>query len=138
MTESAAVLFANEAFYQAFAEGDAEAMEALWAEGVAVCCVHPGWNALLGREAVIESWRAILTHPEAPPVMAFNARVQLFAPVAPLALVTCNEVIGENLLAASNLFVHERGVWRLCHHHSGPIAEAPEVEEAEPGEGTMH
>jgi hypothetical protein len=138
MTESPAVLFANEAFYQAFAEGDAEAMDALWAEDVAVSCVHPGWNSLIGREDVMESWRAILSHPEAPAVMAFNARVQLFTPVAPMALVTCNEVIGENLLAASNLFVHEHGVWRLCHHHSGPSAEPPEVEEAEPGDGTMH
>jgi hypothetical protein len=36
MTDSAAVLDANEAFYRAMREGDLDAMAALWARGRAV------------------------------------------------------------------------------------------------------
>ena len=52
----------NESYYQAFAARDLAAMEALWApEGVA--CVHPGWPALIGRKAVIGSYRDIFAIP---------------------------------------------------------------------------
>ncbi|MEK6609286.1 MAG: nuclear transport factor 2 family protein, partial [Myxococcota bacterium] len=47
------VLAANESFYAAFAARDADAMEALWATGVPVACVHPGWDAIRGREDVV-------------------------------------------------------------------------------------
>jgi hypothetical protein len=36
------VLFANEAFYRAFADRDIDAMDALWARGEPVLCIHPG------------------------------------------------------------------------------------------------
>ena len=56
MSEHAAVNFANEAFYVAFSTRDLEAMDALWARQAPVTCIHPGWNALTGRDAVMESW----------------------------------------------------------------------------------
>ena len=46
MSELDAILFANEAFYHAFADGDSAAMEALWASQTPVCCIHPGWGAI--------------------------------------------------------------------------------------------
>ncbi len=49
-------LFANEAFYLAFAEGDGQAMQALWSCRNELVCIHPGWAALTEREAVLESW----------------------------------------------------------------------------------
>ena len=55
-----AVLAANAAFYRAFAERDVAAMDALWARSVPVACIHPGWQVLNGREAVMASWRGIL------------------------------------------------------------------------------
>ena len=59
----AAILAANTAFYSAFNDHDLEAMAALWSSSPELTCVHPGWNVLRGREAVIESWRAILGNP---------------------------------------------------------------------------
>src|SRR5687768_7948192 len=59
----AAILEANEAFYRAFNEKDADAMDRIWAESGEVACIHPGWNVLEGREAVMDSWRGILSNP---------------------------------------------------------------------------
>ncbi|TMA07756.1 MAG: DUF4440 domain-containing protein, partial [Deltaproteobacteria bacterium] len=54
------VLEANAAFYAAFTQRDADAMDVLWAREVPVACLHPGWEPLSGREEVVSSWRRIL------------------------------------------------------------------------------
>ena len=61
-----AVLFANEAFYRAFADRDIAAMEEIWASEAPVACIHPGWSPVIGRERVLASWRAILANPASP------------------------------------------------------------------------
>jgi hypothetical protein len=83
-----------------------------------VTCIHPGWGALHGRTAVLESWHAILANPEQPRIVAGGAEVRL---LGDLALVLCRELVGGNPLAATNLFVREAGGWKLLHHHSGPV-----------------
>jgi ketosteroid isomerase-like protein len=115
-----AILAANEAFYRAFTGGDAEGMSTLWAEHHPVACSHPGRAALHGREAVLASWAAILGAPEPTRVQITRAAATVLGDTA--ALVTCIEHIGEAELAASNVFVLERGAWRLVHHHAGPLA----------------
>lgn len=124
MLEREAILFANDAFYEAFRARDFEAMAAIWADSAPVACIHPGWEALHGREAVLRSWRAILSGDGAPPGPRCRA-----ARVLPLgedaAAVLCYEEIGRSLLAATNLFVREAGAWRLAHHQAGPTRLAP-------------
>ncbi|MGH7125410.1 MAG: nuclear transport factor 2 family protein, partial [Stellaceae bacterium] len=68
-TEADALLAANLAFYRAFTAHDVAAMEHVWAAETPVLCLHPGWELLRGRGAVMESWRQILTNPEAPRVV---------------------------------------------------------------------
>src|SRR5438128_8412277 len=48
------VLEANAAFYAAFAQRDADAMDALWAREVPVACLHPGWHPWPGAR---REWR---------------------------------------------------------------------------------
>jgi ketosteroid isomerase-like protein len=115
----AAVIAANRAFYLAFAERDAEAMAQIWAREHVVLCIHPGRGALHGRDAVMASWRAILDGAEAPAIEITDAEVAVWGEAA---LVTCIEHIGESKVAATNVFVLERGAWRLAHHHAGLIA----------------
>ncbi|HYS08327.1 MAG TPA: nuclear transport factor 2 family protein [Myxococcales bacterium] len=113
------VLEANSAFYAAFARGDAEAMDALWAREAPVACLHPGWELLQGREAVVESWRRILLGGGAPAGIrceSASAHVQ-----GDWAWVVCAEVLPAGKLAATNLFVREEGLWRLVHHHASPM-----------------
>jgi ketosteroid isomerase-like protein len=128
MSESAAVLFVNQAFYAAFRDRDLETMEALWAHEAPVACVHPGWQALAGREAVMESWDDILTNPSAPEIHCHDAEAFMLGDTA---LVICYEVIDEAVLVASNLFVREAGSWRLVHHQAGPCNAPPGFAEDE-------
>lgn len=112
------VIEANAAFYAAFAARDMATLEDLWSRRTAVTCIHPGWNVLSGRDAVIESWDAILSNPEQPRIVAGGAQVALLGDTA---IVICRELVSGNPLAATNVFVREDGKWRLAHHHSGPV-----------------
>lgn len=115
-----AVLTANRAFYDAFADRNAGAMAQLWARDHIVMCIHPGWTPLHGRDAVIGSWRSILQSPEPPEVRFTDAAAVVLG--GDVALVTCVEHVGETQIAATNVFALESGEWRLVHHHAGPVA----------------
>jgi ketosteroid isomerase-like protein len=117
-TDEQSVLDTNAAFYAAFAGRDMAALDELWSRHLAVTCIHPGWNVLSGRDAVIESWDAILSNPEQPRIVAGGAQVTL---LGDSAIVICRELVSGNPLAATNIFVREDGKWRLAHHHSGPV-----------------
>lgn len=113
------ILAANAAFYKAFAEGDMAAMANVWARHAPVACVHPGCAPLMGREAVLASWRDLLRAPEPVQIRVQNIGVQGHGDAA---LVLCGEVVnGRAALAASNLFIREEGEWRLVLHQSGQI-----------------
>ncbi len=134
MSDTAELLFANEAFYHVFRSRDLAAMEALWARRAPIACVHPGWHALHGREAVMESWDGILSNPEAPSVDCRGARAHL---LGELGVVLCYEIIGRSVLTATNLFLREDGAWRMVHHHAGPCGAAPAELAEEPPEEPM-
>ena len=123
MTDQDAVLAANLEFYRAFAARDLAGMEALWARTAPVACLHPGWAALFEREAILASWEAILSHPEAPRVACFDERVYVYGDAA---LVLCEEELAGGTLAASNFFVREAGEWRIVHHQAGQIVRRPD------------
>jgi len=118
MTDNDAVLAANLEFYRAFAARDLAAMDGLWAQRAPVACLHPGWTPLKDRNAIIESWRGILSNPDAPRIACFDEQVFLYDNVA---LVVCEEELDGGTLAASNLFIREDDEWRIVHHHAGQI-----------------
>lgn len=115
------VLEAHAAFYDAFAERDMDAMEEVWAQAAPVSCIHPGWSLLVGREAVIESWRSILEGPAAPDVVCSREFVHLFGDTA---LVLCVETLVDGQLMATNVFVRELDHWKMVHHQAGLISSA--------------
>lgn len=127
MNAIAELLRSNAAFYDAFATHDIESMDELWARGVDVTCIHPGWPPLFGRVDVMDSWRSILLGGEAPDVICDDPRA---TQVGEVGLVTCFEQIDDQLLVASNAFVLQEGVWQLAHHHAGPVS--AELESDEP------
>jgi len=118
-SDEANVLAANHAFYEAFAQGDVRALEAIWAQRVPVACIHPGWGALHGRDEVMASWRAILNGGSGP------TGLRCTHPVASVlgdsAYVVCGEIVQGTELVATNLFVREDGAWRLVHHQASPV-----------------
>jgi ketosteroid isomerase-like protein len=113
------VLEANEAFYRAFNQKDAEAMERAWSASESITCIHPGWNLLRGREDVLDSWRTILSNAGQPRIVTGGAGVTFLGDTA---LVLCRELVAGSALVATNVFVLEDDAWRLLHHQSGPVA----------------
>ena len=128
-TEADALLAANLEFYQAFTSHDLAGMERVWAAETPVLCLHPGWELLRGRAAVLESWRQILSNPEAPHVVVHDDQAFLFGEVG---IVTCEEELDGGSLAATNMFVKEQGRWCLVHHQASPIL-SRRAEPAPPG-----
>ena len=118
--DEAAVLAANAAFYAAFNARDADAMAALWATAAEVTCVHPGWNILRGREAVLASWRSFLGNAEQAKIVGAAEGAQIIGEVA---IVVGREVVGGHPIAVSNTFLLQADGWKLLHHHASPVAQ---------------
>ena len=121
-TETDEVLSANLEFYRAFTTSDYPAMNALWARDVPVQCIHPGWPAIAGREAVMKSWHGLLGNPEPTRVACHDDHAVLYPG---FAVVTCEEELAAGHLVATNMFVKEGGSWRLFHHQASPLVGRP-------------
>ena len=113
------VLSANQAFYDAFTRADFATIEDLWAERSPVACIHPGWDAVHGRDEVLQSFRAILEGGGAPQVTCVEPSATLLGEAA---FVVCHEAIDDAHLVATNVFVREDGRWKLVHHQAGPMS----------------
>jgi ketosteroid isomerase-like protein len=129
-----AVIAANAAFYDAFVRRDMAAMDRMWAEEAEVACIHPGWAVLNGREDVLDSWRRILSQPTPPDITYRDARVMIYGTCA---LVTCQELVAGVVLAATNVFVHEAGSWRMVMHQASQVAR-PATWQDMPPTGAVH
>ncbi len=133
-----AVREANDGFYQAFNERDIQRMRSLWQQGDAgpVVCIQPGWEPLIGYEAILKSWADIFKSSE-----SMNLRVShvLTQVSDDLAWVSCRENlfiihsagVHSSRVHASNLFRRVDGVWKMVLHHAssfppGGDSEPPE------------
>jgi len=120
MSDQDDILAANAAYYEAFANADFEKMSRIWADQD-VTCVHPGWPALVGRPAILQSYRNIFGNPNQERIEAHDAVATVFGDEG---RVICLELIGDgaHALAATNWFRCVGGVWRMIHHQASPIA----------------
>jgi len=134
VSDQQAVLFANEAFYRAFADGDVAAMDAVWARAVPVVCIHPGWELISGRDEVMKSWRAILESANRPKIRIHGARAFVRGD---MAFVVCYEALDQGFLVATNVFMREDGGWLMVHHQAGPTA-PPDLDEIGDKPGLVH
>lgn len=131
MTLDDEVRAANDAFYRAFRERDLAAMDALWATQAPVACLHPGMDALIGREQVMGSWRGILAHPDAPKLECSSVHVFVLGDAA---YVTCHEGTpgSRATLVATNVFMREAGGFRMVCHQAGPLSAPQQPRRKEP------
>ncbi len=118
MSDEAAILAANAAYYRAFATADFAAMSRIWADDN-VSCIHPGWPALIGRQAIVESYRQIFSNPNQERIEPRNETVMV---AGDEARVLCVEFVAGAALAVTNLFQRVDGAWRMTHHQASPIA----------------
>jgi len=131
MAADAELLAANAAFYRAFDRADEALMATLWAADHPVSCIHPGWTALLGRDAVLTSWHDILAASASPTVACRQPHAHL---AGEFGYVLCYETVDGQLLAATNIFCREGADWKLVHHQAGPCAVVHEESDV----GTRH
>ena len=117
--DAIAALRVNAALYAAIADGDLQAMDALWSRDEPVLCIHPGDPPLHGRIAVMASWSEIFDG-GAPPITYSQDTVSLIRGVA---FVNCLEHLGDTTLAASNVLIWESAAWRIIQHTSGVLTE---------------
>ena len=130
--EHAAVEAANTAFYTAFETADLDGMRDLWLEDGEALCVHPGALPVRGTPAIHRSWALIMAN--TPYIQFFLTDVEVSLD-GDVAAVTC----AENMLTAGdghvegfrggkalalNVFVRERGGWRMWIHQASPVGSA--------------
>jgi uncharacterized protein (TIGR02246 family) len=124
--EQQGVAIANQAFYRALSERDVDAMIETWFPADWAECVHPGGAALLGWDAIRDSWRQVFEGPASVTVIPADVRVRI---VGDVAWVSCVERIAaaegdqihSALAQATNLFVRHDDRWRLVLHHASPV-----------------
>ena len=86
--------------------------------------VHPGAGVIAGRDAVMESWRAILAgvRPRAFRIKVDDVRVSAGDAAA---FVPCTELVdaddARGRTVATNVFEKQQGRWVLVHHHGSPL-----------------
>lgn len=120
----ALVLAANARFYNSFRTGDLAGMQALWAQGDHVCCVHPGVPVISGYDLVIQSWEYVLADYEFP--LKIELKDVLVHVRGDLGYVTCVEFIKTTgsswgRQTATNVFERINGQWFICIHHATRI-----------------
>ena len=123
MSDANALLAANN--YRAFASGDVAAMSRIWADD-GVSCVHPGWPALIGRGAILQSYRGILSGMNR---VRIAHRDDTAIVLGDDGRVLCVEMVGGAALAATNCYRRVEGAWRMVHHQASPIAAPPDENE---------
>ncbi|WOJ90708.1 nuclear transport factor 2 family protein [Methylocapsa polymorpha] len=128
MTDKEAILAANAAYYHAFVTGDFAKMSGIWADDD-VSCIHPGWPVLIGRSAVLDSYREILRNPMQEPIEHRDHKTLVSGSEG---RVFCVEIVGGAALAATNWFRRIDGAWRMIHHQASPIAALMEEPTARP------
>ena len=58
--------------------------------------------------------------------------------IGDVAYVVCNELLPGAELCATNVFVREAGLWKLIHHHAGPVASRMEEPRVKPSPKTLN
>lgn len=124
--DTAAVLTANERFYQAFEGRDLDAMSDLWERSERVVCTHPGWATLRGWGAIAASFMALFQSGQALQFILTDLHAEV---VEGLAWVSLDENLlgdqGGATVAALNLFARAAdGSWRMVGHHGSPVSMA--------------
>ena len=141
-SDVAAVEAVNERLYAAFEAADLDEMNDLWVSGergAMARCIHPGAEAVSGRESVLRSWALLTANTE---FLQFIVTEVDTVVEGDLAVVTCtenvlssdgsNESLGAGRALTTNAFMRVDGGWQIWLHHASPVLSdgSVEIEEA--------
>lgn len=133
--DAAAIIKANEQFYEAIENADMDLMRAVWVgaeDQDSATCVHPGQPAVHGLERVLRSWAVVCSRINYLQFFITDVRVRQ---VGSAAIVTCVENVlselpgqdedslgfGGSHYEAINVFKRDGDGWRLVTHCSAPV-----------------
>ncbi len=117
---------AHESFYEALNKVDIELMEKVWVAGHRAKCVHPGWPAINGWEAIRVSWMSIFESGELASIETSEVMIDVGEKAA---CVNCVERLNHfvdgriivTLAQATNIFENTENGWRMALHHASPV-----------------
>ena len=124
---------AEEAFYEAIARADLDALMVVWSEDEDIVCIHPTGQRMDGHAAIRESWRSIF---ESNPRFSVHIRskvrwesllISVHSVVETLFLEKDQTVHGPML--TTNVFIRGANGWRLLSRHTSAAAEAAESDD---------
>jgi SnoaL-like protein len=115
----------NLLFYRCLETLDLACMESLWLQEEWVRCIHPGWDVLVGWEAIRGSWERIFESTNWIRVTPTTVDIHVLGRTG---IVACSESIttsqdgdlGVAVAQATNVFVRTREGWKMIVHHASP------------------
>jgi len=107
-----AVLDANEAFYDAFRNGDLSGMEKVWGSREPIILDHPQGELFDGRKAVMDYWEWTLPGAS----LDVSCDVTGVARTATTVTVYCDEYLFHGAVKIKNIFHKEDGEWKMIYH----------------------
>ena len=122
---------AEEAFYEAIARADLDALMVVWSEDEDIVCIHPTGQRMDGHAAIRESWRSIF---ESNPRFSVHIRskvrwesvlISVHSVVETLHLEKDQTTHGPML--TTNVFTRGTNGWRLLSRHTSAAAEHADV-----------
>jgi uncharacterized protein (TIGR02246 family) len=126
--EIEAIEAVNAELYAAFEAGDLDRMAAVWDDDRPdeVVCIHPGWDAVRGRDRVLRSWAAIMANTTFIQFVLTDVRTTVLADIAVVTcveniLTTMEELDRNARIVTTNLFHRSGSGWRLRLHHGSPV-----------------
>jgi len=128
------ILKTNNLFYKALGTRDLDLMAKVWVHEPHARCVHPGWTALRGWEAIQQSWGNVFDPRDQVDIRLSNVSCEIRGDVA---WVTCIQHMtylnrhpkGANISLATNIFESRSSEWLMVVHHASPL---PIVELTDP------
>jgi len=133
------------AFYEAIARADLDALMGVWADDEEIVCIHPTGQRLCGVAAIQESWRAIFaSNPRLTVRVSRSVRwsgMLLAVHSVVETLYLGNEPTPHGPMLSTNVFQRGASGWRLLSHHTSAAAETPEataITERDAASRTLH
>lgn len=119
------------AFYEAIARADLDALMSVWADDEEVVCIHPTGQRLCGVAAIQDSWRAIFSGNSSLTVRITRSVRWSGMLIAVHSVVETfylgNEPTPHGPMLATNVFQRGANGWRLLSHHASAAAEISET-----------
>lgn len=122
--------FANDAFYSAFNARNFKQMSSLWANSNNCTCMHPGWQPLIDREDVLNSWHQIFINQ--PDDFFVKHHVIKTNVLGGVFSVLCFEELGEAWMVATNNYLFENDEPKIVHHQASPCRPPKDITLSKP------